>query len=117
MLWVVLGSSLLGFAAFGAALGATMGLSGFIILQFFANGATHLGISAAWDLMNNFTFSAIPMFLLLGAVVAADEEGSGPHRLDPVANPLVEVVHHVGVLHDGPADQGRSHGRLEHRHA
>ena len=66
MLWLALSSSLLGFAAFGATLGATMGLTGFIILQFFAGGATHLAIFAVWDLMNNFTFSAVPMFILLG---------------------------------------------------
>ena len=89
MLWLVLGSSLLGFAACGAALGATMGLSGFIILHFFANGATHLGISAAWDLMNNFTFSAIPMFLLLGDLLVASGLSS---RIYAGISPLFERV-------------------------
>lgn len=89
MLWLVLGSSLVGFAAFGAALGATMGLTGFIILHFFANGAAHLGISASWDLMNNFTFSAIPMFLLLGDLLVASGLSS---RIYAGISPLFERV-------------------------
>lgn len=71
MLWTVLGVSLFGIAATGATLGATMGLTGLIILQFFANGATDMGVFAVWDLMNNFTFSAVPMFLLLGDLLVA----------------------------------------------
>lgn len=71
MLWLVLGASLFGFAATGATLGATMGLTGFVILHFFANGATDVGMFAVWDLMNNFTFSAVPMFILLGDLLVA----------------------------------------------
>lgn len=71
MLWTVLGVSLFGFAATGATLGATMGLTGFIILHFFADGATNVGMFAVWDLMNNFTFSAVPMFILLGDLLVA----------------------------------------------
>ncbi|MCC7276374.1 MAG: TRAP transporter large permease [Alphaproteobacteria bacterium] len=89
MLWLVLGSSLLGFAAFGAALGATMGLTGFIILKYFANGATQVGVFAVWDLMNNFTFSAVPMFILLGDLLVA----SGlSNRIYSAISPLFERV-------------------------
>jgi len=89
MLWIVLSSSLLGFAAFGAALGATMGLTGFIILKYFAGGATHLGIFAVWDLMNNFTFSAVPMFILLGDLLVASGLSS---RIYGAISPLFERV-------------------------
>jgi len=89
MLWLVLGSSLLGFAAFGATLGATMGLTGFIILKYFANGATNLGIFAVWDLMNNFTFSAVPMFILLGDLLVASGLSG---RIYSAISPLFERV-------------------------
>jgi C4-dicarboxylate transporter DctM subunit len=89
MLWAVLGSSLLGFAAFGATLGSTMGLTGFIILKYFANGATHLGILAVWDLMNNFTFSAVPMFILLGDLLV---ESGLSGRIYGAMSPLFERV-------------------------
>jgi tripartite ATP-independent transporter DctM subunit len=71
MLWTVLGVSLFSFAATGATLGAAMGLTGFIILHVFAGGSTNVGMYAVWDLMNNFTFSAVPMFILLGDVLVA----------------------------------------------
>ena len=87
MLGFTLAGSLLGFAAFGAALGATMGLTGLIILKFFANDATQVGIFAVWDLMNNFTFSAVPMFILLGDLLVA----SGlSNRVYSAISPLFE---------------------------
>ena len=88
-MWFALGGSLLGFAAFGAALGATMGLTGFIILKFFANDSAHLGVYAVWDLMNNFTFSAVPMFILLGDVLVASGLSG---RIYGAISPLFERV-------------------------
>ena len=66
MLLLVLGGSLFGMALLGATLGSAMGLTGLIILKFFAGGATDLGILAVWNQTNNFTFSAVPMFIFLG---------------------------------------------------
>ena len=56
-------------AASGAALGAALGLTGFILLHFFANGATSLAINAIWNVFNSFTLSAIPLFILLGEIL------------------------------------------------
>lgn len=89
MLWVALGGTLVGFALTGAALGATMGLAGLIVLQFFANGATNLAVLSVWDLFNNFTFSAVPMFLLLGELLVA----SGlSRRIYGAISPLFERI-------------------------
>ena len=71
MLWLVLGGSLFSMTLIGATLGAAMGLTGLIILKFFAGGATDLGVLAVWNLMNNFTFSAVPIFILLGDLLVA----------------------------------------------
>lgn len=71
MLWLVLGGSLVGLLATGAALGAGMGLTGFIILKFFAGGATDLALIGVWNQTYNFTFSAVPMFILLGDMLVA----------------------------------------------
>jgi C4-dicarboxylate transporter, DctM subunit len=68
---LVLCGSLFGMALVGATLGAAMGLTGLIILEFFAGGATDLGILAVWNLTNNFNFSAVPMFILLGDLLVA----------------------------------------------
>ena len=88
MLWMALSTSLIGFAVLGAALGATMGLTGFIILKFFANDSAHLGVFAVWDLMNSFTFSAIPMFLLLGDLLVASGLSS---RIYGAISPLFDT--------------------------
>ncbi len=71
MLTLVLGGSLFSMALVGAALGAAMGLTGFIILKFFAGGATDLGVLAVWNQSNSFIFSAVPMFILLGDLLVA----------------------------------------------
>lgn len=56
-------------AATGAALGAALGLTGFLLLHFFANGATSLAVNAIWNVFNSFTLSAIPLFILLGEIL------------------------------------------------
>ena len=89
MLWLALGSSLIGFAALGATLGATMGLTGFIVLKFFGGGSTDIGMFAVWDVMNNFTFSAVPMFILLGDVLVASGLSA---RIYGSISPLFERV-------------------------
>jgi tripartite ATP-independent transporter DctM subunit len=73
MLWLVLGGSLVSMLATGAALGSAMGLTGFIILQFFADGATDMALIGVWNQTYNFTFSAVPMFMLLGDLLVASE--------------------------------------------
>ena len=84
MLWLVLGGSLFGMTLVGATLGAAMGLTGLIILKFFAGGATDLGVLAVWNLMNNFTFSAVPIFILLAdLLVASGLSGRAGSRARP----------------------------------
>lgn len=69
MFWSTLGGSLLATLGTGAPLGAALGLTGLIILQVFANGATSLAINAVWNTLNQFTLSAIPLFILMGEVL------------------------------------------------
>ncbi len=56
-------------AVSGAALGAALGLTGLLLLHFFANGATSLAVNAIWNVFNSFTLSAIPLFILLGEIL------------------------------------------------
>jgi len=71
MVWYVLFGSLFSLVAGGVALGAALGLTGLIILQFFAGGATELAVDSVWNVLFNFSFSAVPMFILLGEVLVA----------------------------------------------
>lgn len=69
MFLTAFGSLLVLTAATGAALGAALGLTGLLLLHFFANGATSLAVNAIWNVFNSFTLSAIPLFILLGEIL------------------------------------------------
>ena len=71
MAWWLLLAGLSGTIGSGAVLGAALGLTGLIILQFAANGATELAVTASWNTFTNFTLSAIPLFILLGDLLIA----------------------------------------------
>ena len=67
--WGTLIGSLLTLASSGMALGAALGLTGFLILEFIANSATFVAIDAVWNVLNSFTLSAIPLFIILGEIM------------------------------------------------
>ncbi len=67
--WGVLLGGLTVFAGSGLALGAALGLTGFLILQFVAGGSTFVAIDAVWNVLNSFTLSAIPLFIMLGEIM------------------------------------------------
>lgn len=69
MFWTTLVGLLIIAASTGVALGVALGLTGLVILHFFVDGATSLAIDAIWNVFNNFTLSAIPMFILLGEIL------------------------------------------------
>jgi C4-dicarboxylate transporter DctM subunit len=71
MIWFATIASMFGMIAAGAALGAALGLTGLIVLQFFARGATDLAVTAVWNVLNDFSLSAVPMFILLGELLVA----------------------------------------------
>ncbi|ABV94892.1 TRAP transporter-DctM subunit [Dinoroseobacter shibae DFL 12 = DSM 16493] len=67
--WSVFLGGLLAFAGSGLALGAALGLTGLLILHFVANGATFVAVDAVWNVLNSFTLSAIPLFIILGEIM------------------------------------------------
>ena len=67
--WTLLLSALTVLAGSGMALGAALGLTGLLILQFVAKGATVVAVDAVWNVLNSFTLSAIPLFIMLGEVM------------------------------------------------
>ena len=69
MFWTTLLSTLILTASTGTALGAALGLTGLIILHYFADGATSLAINAVWNILNEFTLSAIPLFIIMGEIL------------------------------------------------
>ena len=67
--WSVLVGGLTVFAGSGLALGAALGLTGLLILQFLAGGSTFVAVDAVWNVLNSFTLSAIPLFIMLGEIM------------------------------------------------
>ncbi|MCC5901870.1 MAG: TRAP transporter large permease [Halomonas sp.] len=71
MSWLLLSGSLVLFLTSGAILGAALGLTGLFLLYFQANGATPLAINATWNMLTDFTLSAVPLFIFLGEILLA----------------------------------------------
>jgi len=67
--WGILLGGLTAFAGSGLALGAALGLTGLMILQFAAGGSTFVAVDAVWNVFNSFTLSAIPLFIILGEIM------------------------------------------------
>ena len=67
--WGILIGGLAVFAGSGLALGAALGLTGLVILQFLAGGSTYVAVDAVWNVFNSFTLSAIPLFIILGEIM------------------------------------------------
>ncbi len=69
LFWGVLLGGLAILAGSGLALGAALGLTGLLILQFVAGGSTFVAVDAVWNVLNSFTLSAIPLFIILGEIM------------------------------------------------
>lgn len=67
--WAILLGGLAILAGSGLALGAALGLTGLLLLQFAAGGSTFVAVDAVWNLLNSFTLSAIPLFIILGEIM------------------------------------------------
>ena len=95
MFWTILISVLTLTASTGAALGAALGLTGLIILHLFAEGATSLALNAVWNVLNEFTLSAIPLFIIMGEILL--ESGVS----QKIYGSLSGVFRHIpgGLLH------------------
>ncbi len=64
----------------GAVLGAALGLTGFAILWFHAEGALQIGVQAVWNMLTTYTLTAVPLFILLGDVLVASGLAAGVYR-------------------------------------
>jgi len=95
MFWSTLLSVLILTASTGTALGAALGLTGLVILHFFADGATSLAITAVWNILNEFTLSAIPLFIIMGEILL--ESGVS----QKIYSSLSGIFRHIpgGLLH------------------
>ncbi len=93
--WSTLVGGLFVFAGSGLALGAALGLTGLLILQFVAGGSTFVAIDAVWNVLNSFTLSAIPLFIMLGEIMLRSGLSS---RVYSALSPVFQRVP-GGLLH------------------
>jgi C4-dicarboxylate transporter, DctM subunit len=80
MIWTTLGGALVATVLSGAILGAALGLTGFAVLYFHGGGATRVGVQTVWNVFNDFTITAVPLFILLGEVLVASGLSRGVYR-------------------------------------
>lgn len=93
--WALLLGGLTVLGGSGLALGAALGLTGLLILQFVAGGATFVAVDAVWNVLNSFTLSAIPLFIILGEIML---RSGVSERIYTALSPLFQRVP-GGLLH------------------
>jgi tripartite ATP-independent transporter DctM subunit len=82
----------------GAVLGAALGLTGFAILHIWAEGSTRIGVQTVWNTLNEFTLTAIPLFILLGELLVASGLARGVYRaLAPIFGRLPGGLLHTNI--------------------
>jgi len=98
MIWAFL-SAVLGFTVLsGAVLGAALGLTGFAILEIFGGGATRLGVQAVFNVLAEFTLTAIPLFILLGDILVASGLAAGIYKaMSPLFGRLRGGLLHTNI--------------------
>ena len=98
MIWGFLGG-LLGLTVMsGAVLGAALGLTGFAILEIFGGGVTRLGVQAVFNVLAEFTLTAIPLFILLGDVLVASGLATGIYKaMSPLFGRLRGGLLHTNI--------------------
>ena len=69
MVWLLFGLGLAITALTAAPLAVGLSLSGLVILQILLGGATSLAFTAVWNVFNEFTLSAVPLYILMGEVM------------------------------------------------
>jgi tripartite ATP-independent transporter DctM subunit len=98
MIWSVLLGLLGATVLSGAVLGAALGLTGFAILHFFGGGATRLGVQAVFNVLGEFTLTAIPLFILLGDVLVTSGLAGGIYKaLSPLFSRLRGGLLHTNI--------------------
>ncbi|MEM1129213.1 MAG: TRAP transporter large permease [Pseudomonadota bacterium] len=97
--WTILLGGLTVLAGSGLALGAALGLTGLLLLQFVAGGSTFVAVDAVWNVLNSFTLSAIPLFIILGEIML---RSGVSERIYSALSPLFRRVP-GGLLHTNVA--------------
>lgn len=82
----------------GAVLGAALGLTGFAILAFYGGNATQRGMEAVWNILNSFTLTSVPLFILLGEVLVASGLSRGVYQaMAPLFSRLPGGLLHTNI--------------------
>lgn len=85
MVWLFFAGGLAITALTAAPLGVGLALSGLLILHFLLGGASNLGFIAVWNVFNEFTLSAVPLYILMGEILL---RSGVSHRVYDALSPL-----------------------------
>jgi tripartite ATP-independent transporter DctM subunit len=97
VLWTITGV-LAGTILSGAVLGAALGLTGFMILAVYGGNATQRGMEAVWNILNSFTLTSVPLFILLGDVLVASGLSRGVYQaMAPLFSRLPGGLLHTNI--------------------
>lgn len=83
MIWWVIAGGILITALTALPIGVGLGLTGLAVLHFVVGDAMLLAVPAVWNVFTDFTFSAVPLFILMGEVLL--ESGLSRRIYDGIA--------------------------------
>jgi len=69
MVWLILLAGLVLTAWSSVPIGLGLALTGLAILHFVAGGAEALAVTAVWNVLTDFTFSAVPIYIFMGEIL------------------------------------------------
>ena len=97
--WTVLIGGLSVLAGSGLALGAALGFTGLLLLEFVAGGITFVAVDAVWNVLNSFTLSAIPLFIILGEIMLRSEVSKKIYlALSPLFQNIAGGLLHTNIV-------------------
>ncbi|WP_137387693.1 TRAP transporter large permease [Rhodoligotrophos defluvii] len=69
MVWLIILAGFVITGITGVPIGLGLALTGLAILYFEVGGATDLAVTAVWNVFNEFTLSAVPLFIFMGEIM------------------------------------------------
>ncbi|MCK6452572.1 MAG: TRAP transporter large permease [Alphaproteobacteria bacterium] len=69
MVWLILLAGLVLTAWSSVPIGLGLALTGLAILHFVAGGAEALAVTSVWNVLTDFTFSAVPIYIFMGEIL------------------------------------------------
>lgn len=99
MAWMILFGGLVMMALVPIPIGVGLALTGLALLQFGVSGATDLAVTAVWNVLADYTFSALPIFIFMGEIMLVSGMSSHLYSaLSPLFSRVPGKLLHTNIV-------------------